>query len=112
MLRTSIPIRSPREEVIATFITKCGIFIVVTPISFFLAAAAVKLGWLWFVVPLGVSPIGYLHAVGLAMLAGFMARTPRSDKGCAEKDFAENIAEALAAPSVTLLFMWLVHLAM
>jgi len=104
--------RRRREKLVGELTAKIVVFIIVASLSTFAAAAAVMLGWLWFIVPLGVQPIGYLQALGIGVLARYLARDDTAEKGCKEKEYAELVAEALTAPTMTLLFMWLVHLAM
>lgn len=49
----------------------------------------------WFVVPaLGVHPLTIPLAIGLALLAGFIQHTPKTEKG---KEWGEMLAEAIAA---------------
>ena len=101
-----------RDRDSSAIVSKILIFVMLAPVSLFLSAAAVKLGWLWFVVPLGAQPIGYIHAIGLGFLTRYLTKDSTTEKGCQEKEYAELVAEGLAAPGVSLLFMWLFHLAM
>ena len=60
--------------------------------------------WGWFIVPLGVVPIGFLHAYGLLLFKTFLFATV-SDKG-----LVERIAEALALSTISLIFGWMIHI--
>ncbi len=40
-----------------------------------LAGYVVMRLWTWFIVPLGVMPIGWVHALGLGLIVGFMTTT-------------------------------------
>jgi len=62
------------------FIYQIMNFLVGIPITLFKGLAISKL-WLWFIVPLGVMPIGVIHGVGLAViLVLFTGSYPHVDK--------------------------------
>lgn len=55
-------------------------FLLVPPVIF-VHVWAVSTMWLWFVVPLGATPIGYWHTFGLSLFVGlFTMNTAKSDK--------------------------------
>lgn len=68
----------------------------------------ISLGWGWFVVPLGVIPITYWHATGLAFLASMFVGWRSSAKD------SESMAlvVSLAQPFWTLGFMWVIAMIM
>jgi hypothetical protein len=79
--------------------------------------------WRWFVVPLGMSPLGWAHAYGLAALAQLATVT----LGVSDRDVAEcvrsrdatgeerslyitkHLANALLVPLIMLLFGYIAH---
>ena len=78
------------------------------PLSIMFNAFVLHKMWAWFVVPLGVAPIGLAHAWGLAILIGMF--TISLKRGT--KDKKEQLAQAailLSGPIFTLLFGWIAH---
>lgn len=69
----------------------------------FYRAFVVVLGWGWFVVPLGVKDIGYVHALGLSL---FIAMLTHENNDVKSKPFGELALEGAARLTLFLLFMW------
>lgn len=74
--------------------------------------------WAWFMVPLGVHPIGIAWAIGLSGLIGMLTQSAKVGKD-PEGDTSEKLAKMgkafalmLAVPLVTLFIWWLAHTAM
>ena len=98
--------------------TKDGCAALLLLFPFLIAAAAVVRGhvlsvlWEWFVVPLGVGPIGLVQAIGIASLAAMLTYEGTAD-GPREKSVRELLLEAFAkaflSPLVALGFCWLVR---
>lgn len=70
--------------------------------------------WGWFVVPLGVMPIGLAWAIGIAVLASMFGQTPqvskKSDKG--DEKTSPALAILFVRPLLAVFVGWLCHLAM
>src|SRR5271156_2972201 len=78
------------------------------PISIMFNAFVLHKMWAWFIVPLGVAPIGLAHAWGIAILMGMFTMSLKT--GSKDKD--EKVAEVavlLVGPLFTLLFGWIAH---
>lgn len=67
--------------------------------------------WQWFVVPFGVSAIGFWHAYGIAMTAKLFARGLGKPEKTEKADGLEEVFKAMkifALQTVGLLLVWLV----
>tara|TARA_Y100000310_G_C20644074_1_gene795597 strand:+ start:368 stop:670 length:303 start_codon:yes stop_codon:yes gene_type:complete len=71
--------------------------------------------WDWFIIPFGLPPIGYAHALGLSIVLNFLIPADailskvndiRKDQG--ESKWMFPITMGLRPP-LTLLFGWIVH---
>ncbi len=57
--------------------------------------------WLWFIVPLGLSPIGKAHAIGIAILIALLTKNPNAaekgdnEDGALAKAFGRQIGSVL-----------------
>lgn len=60
-------------------------------ISTILGAYAVSTLWLWFIVPLGVSAIGLVHAYGLSIIIHYMTMEMPDHKKLAKEPFASRV---------------------
>lgn len=65
--------------------------------------------WGWFMVPLGVSAIGYWHAVGLgSLMAAFgLGGSSGSNSKSAEDYLIERLVYSTLLPAICLLLGWL-----
>lgn len=70
----------------------------------------ISIGWGWFVVPLGVAPIGFAHALGISVFAATM--THQIDTNKPEKDGLQMTVEGLVTNLFLLGFMWLYQIFM
>lgn len=74
-------------------------------------AWALMLMWAWFVAPLGVPTLGFLHAVGLDLLVGLLV-VFNLLKPAADQSWADRTAFALAKVPATLIIVaagWLIQ---
>ena len=90
-------------------------FILSFPVSLMRAAAVMYL-WRWFVVPIGVHPVGLLGAWGLSELVGYMTQRiggPEfDDVGEEKKELRKNaslVFSAFMAP-IVLVIGYAIHL--
>lgn len=88
-------------------------------ISIFWGGFVASVLWGWFIVPLGVAPIGVLHASGIAIVvSAFLgSRGLRADHHAAENTsghdrIGEAIVWTILWPLVVLFFGWLIRLMM
>lgn len=89
------------EELFASIMA----LVVCTPVSLVLNGYVLSKYWEWFVVPLGVDPIGWFHAYGLATLVVYFGHIDTR-----KKDLAENIAGIVAGSVVRPVFAGLLGL--
>lgn len=68
--------------------------------------------WAWFLVPLGLPPIGIAHAIGIALIAGMLAPRARDSKEKEEKKKLVVNLDPFLSPLLFLLFGYIVHLFM
>mgnify|MGYP001575494441 CR=1 FL=1 len=73
--------------------------------------------WGWFIVPLGIQPVTFLHAAGigcvLAAFLGVRGLNLERTKGLSTRDaITMGFAAALTIPAMLLLFGWVIHLLM
>lgn len=89
-------------------------FVASLAIAIFYGGYATATLWGWFVVPLGIAPITYLHAVGLGcVLSSFLGQRGLNTDRWKGKDKATLIGEMLGlvivAPTTLLIFGWAIH---
>ena len=78
-----------------------------------LKGLAISLLWGWFLVPLGVMPIGVVHGIGIASLCMLIAPTDeRSDEHDPDEALIKALSKAVTRPLAALIIGFLVHLAM
>lgn len=65
--------------------------------------------WGWFVVPLGVPPIGIAWAIGISAVSALLVPTPPSPT---EDQRTEHLAGVLAKPLIALAIGWVAKSAM
>jgi hypothetical protein len=61
--------------------------------------------WAWFIVPLGVIPIGLVHAAGISTLIGMLTFTGRDDDE--DKSLAGRLGSAIGTMAVAPALFWL-----
>ena len=66
--------------------------------------------WLWFVVPLGVSPIGVLHSYGLSLVVLMMTLRPSIYKNDEKEVDKGKIVGIFLSPWISLLIGYVVYL--
>jgi hypothetical protein len=75
-------------------------------LGIFINAITFNLLWLWFMVPLGLMPIGIGHSYGLMLIVGFLRGTKAESKG--EKEWQIQLAEAILLPVIALVLGFIV----
>lgn len=68
--------------------------------------------WSWFIVPLGVVPIGMAHAFGISLVFKTMfqhSAKNKNDGWTEEERDAYNIGVAFLGPLLTLAFSYIAH---
>lgn len=89
--------------------------VVTIPVALFLKAFALCYLWEWFIVPLGMDPIGKAHALGIATVVCMLTpdHTPKSsDDGDPFAKMLSAIFVSVFGPLFALFFGWLAHLMM
>ncbi len=71
------------------------VFIALIAGYIFFGAYTLTMLWQWFVVPLGVKPIGILHAMGLSMFVGYFKGKAVYEEKPEDVPTAEWIAQKL-----------------
>ncbi|MHC4621207.1 MAG: hypothetical protein ACYTEQ_25955 [Planctomycetota bacterium] len=61
--------------------------------------------WGWFVVPLGLEPIGIAHAIGLSLAVGMFAQAKSKDNE--DKPFMHQVIVAVLSAAIGPAFVWL-----
>ncbi len=84
-------------------------------LGFFLRAWALKLGWDWFLVPVGLPAIGKWHVFGIASLGAVMLHTTNANdsksndgKSPLEMAITGLVLSAIKSP-LYVLVMWFLH---
>ena len=69
--------------------------------------------WQWFMVPLGLMPLGLAHATGIGFYTRYLiwnhAQQKSKDKDESNERFAQALALAFIYPFVVLGFAWICH---
>lgn len=65
--------------------------------------------WRWFLVPLGVAPVGVWAAAGIALVVGVLTHQTPSEPPEGDPDFAWWLTKATLIPAWCLLVGWLIH---
>lgn len=96
------------DEATENIILKFLLGMIFMPVSCAVSGITVKYLWGWFIVPLGVRPVGILWALGISILVGRLTYS-----GPASKDsFGMQIAASLGANGLMLLLGYIYHLYM
>lgn len=80
-------------------------FLVAIP-SFVLRGFVLMMLWKWFIVPIGVSPLSFVPAVGCVIIFGFLCKTPRVNK---KKSIKESLIELYLEPMMVLFCGWILY---
>jgi hypothetical protein len=84
-----------------------ALFVAILAYDAFVYGIVLSNGWWWFVVPLGVPPIGRTHAAGIAVLIAVLTQRRRLEK--AGKVGAGETVWALIWPWTALAIMAVLH---
>lgn len=87
--------------------------VLLVPMAFFLRGFTVQKLWLWFAVPaLGVKPLGFALAYGLALLSAYMVSPMPDHVGVKEAEDAATVKAlcTIVVPLITLGIGYLVSL--
>lgn len=78
------------------------------PFSLFLNALALSIIWGWFIVPMGMMPLGLAQAAGVSLVVGYLTHqiSPQKD----ERELPELIALVLLWPLTVLGIGWVIQL--
>lgn len=70
-----------------------------------------KVMWGWFLVPLGLPPIGIAMAIGIGGIISLVSYTPvrKSEKGRELTDLAESLINSLIKMAILLAVGWIAH---
>ena len=82
--------------------------LLVAPLAL-LRGFVLKILWAWFVIPLGVMPLGLAHAIGFSVIVGLLTSACHKED---EKDPWATFAGAMGGPLGALAFGAIVHLFM
>ena len=91
------------------------LYIVLSLLSILLTGFTISVLWEWFVVPLGVTPIGMANAFGLSVMIMFFKIRGRKDfvkDVLVEKSETRKWIEHLVTPVIALTIGWLTTLFM
>lgn len=91
-------------------IMKIAVSLLAFVVGIIVRGFVVSIGWGWFIVPLGVTPIGFAHALGISVFAAAM--THKIDTNKPEKDGLQMMVEGLIMNVLILGFMWIYQLFM
>ncbi|MEN6546605.1 MAG: hypothetical protein ABFE07_11220 [Armatimonadia bacterium] len=84
-----------------------AVALLLIPFCILLAAYTLKTLWWWFVVPLGVPPVGMAHAYGLSTIVALMRYTDW--KAVNEGKALESVMRSLGVNGMALLCGYIVH---
>lgn len=79
------------------------IVLLLLPLSIIVNGLLLKMFWGWFIVPLGIAPIGVAHALGIALIVGMLTHQhSHSDNN--DKTAARLIGRMIMYPIIYLIF--------
>ena len=87
------------------FLQALALVFLAFPAAVVARAWALSTLWAWFVVPLGVVPIGWAHSFGLAVTVGMLTNSGGSGRG-GDRSAAKTVAAALLVPAFAVFFGW------
>lgn len=77
------------------------------PVSIAMRGWSIMLLWAWFIVPLGVGPVGWAHAFGLSIFAAmFVREKPTEEEGGAR--VLESLTKGVLGPVFVVGIGWIV----
>lgn len=86
---------------------KATLLIIVVIVAALFRVHVITVLWRWFMVPLGVMELSWLHAFGLCVLIGLVWSKPPTDAEMLPKRMDARIGFACAVPILALLFGWI-----
>lgn len=86
-------------------VTVLATLFIAIPLMIVWGGFALSVLWGWFIVPLGLPPIGIAMAAGLMLTVSFIRSKCRDDDG--DKNY-ERIIHGFAAPVFALAFGWII----
>lgn len=106
----------PKEPIVAQ---GCLTILLIMLFATTAKAVTISLMWEWYIVPLGVVPITFLHATGLSLFVSifktYKSASKEQEAEIRDNPFSKEIVgkavEVAIYPLVGLFFGWLVHLA-
>ena len=75
------------------------------PISFFLHGLIFKSLWEWFLIPLGVGPIGIAQSIGIMLMFSMVFRNRQK----VEEEVEHLVLKDLVESGLIFLIAWIVH---
>jgi len=81
-------------------------------VGIFVSALATATMWRWFLVPLGVSAIGYAHACGFTLIAKLLTITPTWHHTEDEHPALTSFVYCVVAPVLVLALAWIAKMVM
>lgn len=77
------------------------------PVAIAVRGWSIMLLWAWFIVPLGVVPVGWAHALGLSVFAALFVRSkPSKEEGGAR--VLESFFNGVLGPALVVFVGWIV----
>ena len=83
------------------------LYLIFLPFIIFINGSLIKFMWKLFIVPLGFSDINIAHALGIALLVGFLSKDTKDLER--EEDFRLVFAIAFLKPLVVYIFALIYH---
>ena len=88
-------------------------FVIITGIIFFIAiikGLVVMLLWNWFVVPLGVPYINFIHSIGIALVINYLTMHDYSTKS--KKENFEQMFNSVVTSFIAIVVGYIIYLLM
>lgn len=87
-----------------------GILVAIYPFSALWYSWVLTKLWAWFLVPLGMVPVGILGAYGASLVVVYMTKSPKKDEDATNSEkLGWAIGVAVLKPSVFLVVGWLTY---
>ena len=95
---------------LGVFIVMLGIATMITA-AIFMHGLAIKLMWGWFVVPLGLSSIGFVHAIGLGLFTHYLTwkQVPKPEDEDAKDIIYRRLITIFVYPVIVIAFGAVAH---
>lgn len=88
------------------------LYLLLGPVAVIWRGYVLSVLWAWFMVPLGMRPIGIALAIGLSLVASLLTGTAFLDTSKEHREPLENVLNAIAmaalVPALGLLIGWIV----